>query len=567
MAENKTIDNNNPVVSVIIPLYNVEDYLEKCLDSVTNQTLSDIEIICIDDGSTDGSPDILKEYAEKDERIVVIKKEHSNAGDARNEGLRIARGKYLAFVDADDFTETDMVEKAYRAAEEQSADIVWFRCRLYDHFSKKYIDCPWTLREHEMPEGRPFSSLEASEKIFNMGSTTPWDKLFRKDFILENDLKFQSITTSNDMVFTFGALSLAERITTIGDVLYYQRVNHLKKLATNVTDNFLNYYKALVGLKEFMTERGFFDFFEKSFKNWAVDFSLWTYNSYREPFHQVIGQRLRNEHFFDLEINKMSRADFYNQEQFDQVKELFKRYKAEKECEKNNRSLVSVIVPVHNASDNLVRCMDGLLAQTLKDIEIICIDDGSEDRSGEILSGYANKDSRFRVIKNETFKGHGYAVNQGIRAACADYISIVEVPDLIDERMLEVLYNRAVEHDLELVVSDICKLKYDRYGSAEVVSMMSGHFHDDCERVIDFRYERVWKDYYKVPLGLLIKKALISYNDIVFKNDTDESVVDEDFVLKMYTVTEKGMCIHDILYYDIMKSALFSGYARMELLV
>ena len=275
MTEEKIIAENAPAVSVIIPFYNTEDYLEKCLNSVTKQTFSDIEIICIDDGSTDDSYKIAKGYADKDDRVTIIQKEHSNAGDARNEGLKAAKGKYLAFVDADDFIEPEMIERAYRTAEEQTADIVWFRCRMFDHFSKKFIECPWTQRPHEMPQERPFSAFDASEKIFNMGSCTPWDKLYRRDFITGKDIRFQSVAASNDMLFTFGALALAERITTIGDILYDQRVNHFKKLATNTMDISSNYYDALSGLKSFLTDRGVYDLFEKSFKNWAVDFSLW----------------------------------------------------------------------------------------------------------------------------------------------------------------------------------------------------------------------------------------------------------------------------------------------------
>ena len=104
-------------VSVIIPVYKAEKYLRQCLDSICGQTLKDIEIICVDDGSTDSSPEILKEYREKDERVIVVRQENAGAGAARNKGLDISKGKYLSFLDADDFFEPDMLEEAFRCAE------------------------------------------------------------------------------------------------------------------------------------------------------------------------------------------------------------------------------------------------------------------------------------------------------------------------------------------------------------------------------------------------------------------------------------------------------------------
>ena len=563
---NNTEINNNPKVSVIVPLYNAEDYLNKCLTSLINQTFSDIEIICIDDGSTDDSMKILKEFAENDERIIIVKKEHSNAGEARNEGLRIARGQYLAFTDADDFAEPDMIERAYKTAEKQSADIVWFRSRMYDHFLSEYADCPWTLRPHEMPANRPFSASEASEKIFNMGSCTPWDKLFKSSFIFDNGITFQSVTTSNDMVFTFGALSLANRITTIEDILYNQRVNHLKVLSTNVYNTTLNYYKALSGLKEFLIGHGVYESFEKSFKNWAVDFSLWSYNNFKEPFHQLIGQRLRNQQFVGLDIYKMSRSDFYNEDHFRQVGELYKKYKREKNRAKSDKPLVSVIVPAYNSEDALEQILNSLYAQTLTDIEIICIDDASKDSSSDILSKYAKNHKDIKVIKNDEFKGYGHSINKGIAAAKSDYITIVNPFDLIDEKMLEILYKKARKYKMEIVRSDVCRITYDREKYAVINSMMSYHYEEDCDRLIDGRYERVWKDYCKIPGGTLFDKRFLIANGIYLDKEKDASAADEDFLFRAQINAERLMCIEDRLYYDIVKSCIFSGYSRMDLL-
>ena len=121
---NKAIMENNIKVSVVIPIYNVEKYLRQCLDSVVNQTLKEIEIICVNDGSTDSSPAIINEYAAKDPRIVVIDKANSGYGHSMNCGFDLARGEYIGIVESDDYADPDMFEKLYECAAADGLDVV-----------------------------------------------------------------------------------------------------------------------------------------------------------------------------------------------------------------------------------------------------------------------------------------------------------------------------------------------------------------------------------------------------------------------------------------------------------
>ena len=113
-----------PKVSVVVPIYNVEKYLRQCLDSIVNQTLKDIEIICVDDGSTDSSPEIIQEYAAKDSRVKVITKPNSGYGNSMNRGFDLAEGEYVGIVESDDYAELDMFEKLYQRAEKNKLDVV-----------------------------------------------------------------------------------------------------------------------------------------------------------------------------------------------------------------------------------------------------------------------------------------------------------------------------------------------------------------------------------------------------------------------------------------------------------
>ena len=120
------MSSTTPIISVIVPVYNSSKYLKECLDSILNQTLTDIEVICVDDGSTDESPLILEEYASRDSRLQILKQENKGAGAARNLGMTIAKGKYLSFLDSDDFFSPDMLKHAYLNAEIYSSDITIF---------------------------------------------------------------------------------------------------------------------------------------------------------------------------------------------------------------------------------------------------------------------------------------------------------------------------------------------------------------------------------------------------------------------------------------------------------
>ena len=136
----------NIKVSVILPVYKTEPYLRQCLDSIVNQTLKEIEIICINDSSPDNSLSILEEYAARDPRIRILTQPNGGAGAARNNGMRHAHGKYLSIVDSDDFFEPAMLEEAYKKAEEISADFVVFRSDQYFTETGEYKDLPWAMR-------------------------------------------------------------------------------------------------------------------------------------------------------------------------------------------------------------------------------------------------------------------------------------------------------------------------------------------------------------------------------------------------------------------------------------
>ena len=185
-----------PKVSVIIPVYNTEKYLRKCLNSVCNQTLSDIEIICIDDCSTDNSLNILKEYSSKDERIKLIEfKENKGAAVARNTGIDEAKGEYIGFIDSDDYPETELFyEHLYNNAKEKDADI---SKGAYKDSETGYID--ETINAKILENKNNFCSTYCSA-------------IFRNDFIKGNSIKFPELRDMEDPVFAFNCALKANKV-------------------------------------------------------------------------------------------------------------------------------------------------------------------------------------------------------------------------------------------------------------------------------------------------------------------------------------------------------------------
>jgi cellulose synthase/poly-beta-1,6-N-acetylglucosamine synthase-like glycosyltransferase len=204
-----------PKVSVIMPVYNTQRYLRECLDSVVNQTLRNIEIICVDDSSTDGSPEILREYQAKDERITILKQEKSNAGAARNLGLSIASGEYLSFLDSDDFFELTMLEHMYACAKNRNADIVVCEMKVYHEDSGEAVPVNWHIRKELLPEKTVFAFSDIKSNAFRCITAYVWDKLIKWDIVIEKQLQFQSLSVLNDTVFVNTAMMSAKTITVL----------------------------------------------------------------------------------------------------------------------------------------------------------------------------------------------------------------------------------------------------------------------------------------------------------------------------------------------------------------
>lgn len=224
-----------PKVSVVIPVYNTEPYLRQCLDSVVAQTLRDVEVICVDDGSTDGSLEILREYEARDGRVTVLQQQNQFAGVARNRGMERARGDYLVFWDSDDFFEPTALEEMHEQIVRYGADICVCGANQYLQETGELRPSARYLAEDRLPESAVFNRHTHNDFILTFATVMPWNKMFRRSFVEENRLQFQDRRNSNDTYFCACALLLAKRIVTVRERLVTYRVGREGSLVSGLS--------------------------------------------------------------------------------------------------------------------------------------------------------------------------------------------------------------------------------------------------------------------------------------------------------------------------------------------
>lgn len=314
-----------PKVSVIIPVYNAEPYLNQCIESVLNQSLKEIEVICVDDGSTDHSLKILTACAEKDSRLKVITQENTSAGAARNKGLEIAQGEYLSFLDADDFFEKEMLETAYTESIESDTDIIAFRSNRYDDKTGLFHEANWTIREELLPDLKVFSHKDIKKDFFIAFMGWAWDKLFKAEFIKRNSLFFQDQKSINDQVFVFSALAKAERIIINRNVFAHKRVNNVNSISTNYSysKNPYFFYNALKELKKQLIVLQCYEELERDYINYALYYSLWNLDKFFDTeIYEDLFENLKSKWFLEFGVLDKQETYFYNPNNFKRCNEI-----------------------------------------------------------------------------------------------------------------------------------------------------------------------------------------------------------------------------------------------------
>lgn len=252
-------------VSIIIPVYNAERYLRRCLDTIVNQTFKNLEIILINDGSTDNSLNIMNQYKRKHKNIEIINQQNSGQGEARNKGMSIAKGNYITFADADDWLSEDYVEVLYETIKNNNADISV--CNMIMVMSKTFKE----IKSMKFPK----SELNGDEAVRDLLQdkelkSYPWGKLYKKSIFLENNIIFPARMFYEDLGIIFQAFYYCSKIALVNEYCYYYFQSEESSTRAPNPKTIHDRIKALTMVKEFLLNKKSMDKYENEYNHFCL---------------------------------------------------------------------------------------------------------------------------------------------------------------------------------------------------------------------------------------------------------------------------------------------------------
>lgn len=650
---------NSIKVSVIIPIYNAEQYLRSCLDSVLSQSIHDLEVLCTDDGSIDGSFDILQEYARKDKRVCVFSQVNSGSGPARNRSLSNAHGEYVVFMDSDDFYPSeDTLQNLYDIAQKHECSVVaGYRSMLTEKGLNADKNDPLYALVQKYPEGKV---LKYRDLQFDFNYQC---YMFRRSLLTENNITFPDylrcqdppffvrsmITASNfylapfsSYVYRWGHQNIRWTKRKVNDLikahielLHLSRAAELHTLHQSVANRLEKRYKNIIvsgfdcenlelfALMIYANSKTNFDWIAQNgankptskifdsvqeLKSKLVNLLIYSGGISRNGLKDVVYsicdyyQTLPNADtcalndalsfvlsqlycikcpsFIRLQLGKYLTESGYEElsaccnQTKNEVREaiylLDAAYSANKfynrlesirkdnlqncccilDSTNSDNTLVSVIVPIYNEERHISECLESLLNQTCKGIEIICVDDGSTDDSLAIVMEYAKKYRNITVIK-QTNSGLSAARNTGMRYAKGRYIHFLDSDDSMKADSYEILLEKAVTNNLDMLFFDAESFYEDERLKEEFPWYETGyHSKSIGDSIIDGREYLskviIEKDFRFSACMYIVSRNFLERNQLKFP----EGIVHEDnyFTLASALLSERTSHITEPLY-------------------
>lgn len=430
--------DNTPKISVIVPIYNVEKYLAQCLDSIINQTQKNIEIVCVNDGSTDGSLEILKQYQAKDKRIIIINQKNLGLSAARNAGIQRSNGDFIVFIDSDDYIAEDMIEKMYQAIIYKNSDVVSCGAECFNDngiiteaLNKKQQWC-----NRYLYSGYRMVGTNIRQEFCPMACC----KMYRTDIIRKYQIQFPQGLINEDEYWLWAYMIHCSVTFGIAEKLYFYRQR---------TDSIMGQRQSNIKILDIIDIHKKIYEVVNQYKNIEV---------YRNTLSDLFIMHMRDLYkrlpimYYDQFVHKISvyAEQYINSEKINEFQRFIK-------------TKISVIVPIYNAIAYVRQCLDSLKRQTLHNLEIICVDDGSTDGSLNILKQYAAQDDRF-IILSQKNSGSAAARNYGLQKATGDYIGFMDSDDYVSDNYFEKLLECALKNEAEIAATSSVKL-FNAYGN------------------------------------------------------------------------------------------------------
>ena len=436
-------------ISIIVPCYNCEKTIDRCLNSLVNQTYKNLEIVCIDDGSSDNTLTKLKEYNPKDERIKYIKNNHQGASVARNTGIDNSTGDYIMFCDSDDYYTDDACESLLREMLKYNVDVVRGRHRYenndvdwrYDYYGLYDI---YSIRDKIIPGllnggilGFVVLLLIKREALNNIRFDKDFVMLEDKLFSMNLYLNIRNFYQSDKVIYNY-VINNPNSVSTVDD-------RKIKRI-----EDIINAY---VLIKKLLCQNGLYS---KENEERLISSHYYMFSKEIEGFKDN-----KSRNILLKEFEKLSNNEEYNYfidhlvvSNFSDKELIIYNFLVEKDYEGLldyllMKDKISIIIPVHNDKKTIKRCLDSVVNQTYKNLEIIVVD-GSKDSSLKIVRKYQENDKRIKIITGED-KGLGRAKSVGFKKATGKFIGVVDADDYADLSMYEKMHDMAILNEVDLV--------------------------------------------------------------------------------------------------------------------
>lgn len=534
--------SKNPKISILVPIFNVEKYLRECLDSIEAQTLKNIEVICIDDGSTDSSPKIIKEYVSRDSRFKVITKKNSGYGDSMNRGLAKASGEYVGIVESDDFAEPTMFSKLYDLAKKFDAEVV--KSNYFDYYANISETSPnWdsdlgalyfdkqrrVVEKHntkfELVRKDEVGRLIDPRRMQHIFYQAPaiWAAIYKRDFLKVHKISFLPTPGASyqDTSFNFKVWSSTRRAAFTSEAfLHYRRDNEASSVNSSskvfcVADEFHE-------IEKFLNDNDLVEELGPLAQKAKYGAYIWNLRRLTDGL---------DKQFLDLMSKEYKLADkngvldytYFNLDERRDLREIMdgpKMFLARQKA--RAKAKVSVIVPVYNVEKYLGATLDSLLRQTMKDIEIICVSDGPTDSSLDILNEYYKTDPRL-LIREQANGGPARARNNGMNFATSNYYMFCDGDDTYQPDMCQKMYQAILTSSSDIAVcgvnmiydvsassqfragdAEYFRMKYD--GKVKITSaVIKSTDVSPCNKIFRAALQRKYKIYF--PNGMLYEDA------------------------------------------------------------
>lgn len=494
------------LISIVIPIYNAEKYLEECLNSIKNQTYKNFEVIMVNDGSKDDSETICMNFLRSDSRFRYLKKENGGVSSARNVGLDNVEGDYITFIDADDWVDENHLEILIDGIIKNNCEVAissymrfintrdTYLINIYSNQEKYLLNYGKMNREKFLTELPKLISINNS---FNCAVS----KLFSRRLV--EDIRFDSnIIYAEDLDFYFKLYLKANNFIFINAETYIYR-QHDESTTS--------------GFSQIHAEQEL-SIFKKMYET-ALILGIPTVNYVRKL---------------------QTLIDFRND--FLENKELLAEYKQflsdAREIQTYPQKLISIIVPIYNVYPYLQLCLESIETQTYPHFEVLLINDGSRDDSKDICQEFINKDKRFRYFEQENL-GISAARNTGIVHSNGEFITFIDGDDFVDPNYLEELYHAALKNDSEIVVASYKEFnEEDNNYYIHVFDYKEEHFKQNeliAKRGIEFEtswgilfHQRLF-EHIQFPVGKSIGDCFTNYK--LFMESCKASYIHKDFYI------------------------------------